>query len=130
LVLQAVTRWLRYNLVGMMGFAVQTLTLTLLLGWTGLPDLAALALAVVVALSHNFFWHERVTWPDRPREERFVRFARFQLSTGTLSLLSNLGLTKVVMLATGMPVLASNLLAVASASFVQFLFNDRVVFKA
>jgi putative flippase GtrA len=129
-VLQAVTRWFRYNLVGMMGFAVQTLTLTFLLGWTGLPDLAALALAVVVALSHNFFWHERVTWPDRPREERFVRFARFQLSTGALSILSNLGLTKIVMLATGMPVIASNVLAVASASFLQFLFNDRVVFKA
>jgi putative flippase GtrA len=29
-----------------------------------------------------------------------------------------------------MPVVASNVLAVASASFVQFLFNDRVVFKA
>lgn len=127
--LQAVTRWFRYNLVGIMGFAVQTLTLTLLLEWTGLPDLVGLALAVLVALSHNFFWHERVTWPGRPREERFVRFARFQLSTGTLSLLSNLGLTKVVMLATGMPILASNVLAVASASLVQFLFNDRVVFR-
>lgn len=128
--LQAATRWFRYNLVGIMGFAVQTLTLTFLLEWTGLPDLAALALAVAVALSHNFFWHERVTWPDRPREERFVRFARFQLSTGTLSLLSNLGLTKIVMLLTGMPIVASNVLAVASASFVQFLFNDKVVFRA
>ena len=127
--LHALIRWLRYNLVGMMGFAVQTATLVLLLGWTGLSDIVALGLAVLVAVSHNFYWHERVTWPDRPRDERLARWAWFQLSTGSLSLASNIGLTKLVMLATGLPVVASNVLAVASASLVNYLFNDRVVFK-
>lgn len=128
--LQAFGRWFRFNLVGILGFLVQMVTLVLLLGLAVLPDLAALALAVFVALSHNFLWHERVTWPDRPPEERLARFARFQLSSGSLSLLSNLGLTKAVMLLTGMPVVASNVLAVASASFLNFAFNDRVVFRA
>lgn len=127
--LQAFRRWFRFNLVGILGFLVQMSTLVLLLGVTGLPELAALALAVFVALSHNFLWHERVTWPDRPGEARLARFARFQLSSGSLSLLSNLGLTKVVMLLTGMPVVASNVLAVASASLLNFALNDRLVFK-
>jgi putative flippase GtrA len=129
LVLQAFRRWFRFNLVGILGFLVQMITLVLLLGMTGLPELAALGLAVFVALSHNFLWHERVTWPDRPAETRLARFARFQLSSGSFSLLSNLGLTKMVMLLTGMPVVASNVLAVASASLVNFALNDRVVFK-
>lgn len=128
--LHALIRWLRYNVVGMMGFAVQTATLMILLGWTGLSDVTAVGLAVLVALSHNFFWHERVTWPDRPRDERLSRWAWFHLSTGSLSLASNIGLTKLVMLATGLPVVASNVLAVASASLVNYLFNDRVVFRA
>lgn len=127
--LQAFRRWFRFNLVGILGFLVQMITLVLLLGMTGLPELAALGLAVFVALSHNFLWHERVTWPDRPAETRLARFARFQLSSGSFSLLSNLGLTKMVMLLTGMPVVASNVLAVASASLVNFALNDRVVFK-
>jgi putative flippase GtrA len=129
LVLQAFRRWFRFNLVGILGFLVQMITLVLLLGMTGLPELVALGLAVFVALSHNFLWHERVTWPDRPAEARLARFARFQLSSGSFSLLSNLGLTKMVMLLTGMPVVASNVLAVASASLLNFALNDRLVFK-
>lgn len=129
-ILVALRRYFRFNLVGMLGFAVQTLTLTALLGWTGLPDIVALGVAVLVALSHNFLWHEHVTWPGRPREERLARFARFHLSTGSLSLLSNLGLTKLVMVLTGLPVVTSNVLAVASASLLNYLFNDRVVFRA
>ena len=127
--LHAFKRWFRFNIVGIMGFAVQTTMLVLLIGWSGLPDLLALALAVLVALSHNFLWHERLTWPDRAPERRLARFAWFQLSTGSLSLLSNLGLTKMVMLATGLPLVTANVLAVASASMVNFLFNDRVVFR-
>ena len=84
---------------------------------------------MLVALSHNFLWHERLTWPGRAAKDRFSRFAWFQLSTGTFSLLSNLGLTKIVMLATGLPVVAANVLAVASASLVNFVLNDRVVFR-
>jgi putative flippase GtrA len=129
LVLQAFRRWFRFNLVGILGFVVQMVTLVLLLGLAVLPDLAALAVAVFIALSHNFLWHERVTWPDRPAEARLLRFARFQLSSGSFSLISNLGLTKVVMLLTGMPVVASNVLAVAGASLLNFALNDRVVFR-
>jgi len=127
-VLQAVTRWIRYNLVGMMGFAVQTLTLTFLLAWTGLPDLAALALAWS-SPSPQLLWHERVTWPDRPREDASSASHASSSRPAPVDPLE-LGLTKIVMLLTGMPILASNVLAVASASFVQFLSNDRVVFKA
>lgn len=126
----ALKRYFRFNLVGMLGFAVQTVTLTTLLGWTGVSDLVALTVAVLVALSHNFLWHEHVTWPGRPPEERLARFARFQMSTGSLSLLSNLGLTKLVMMMTGLPVVASNVLAVASASLINFVFNDKIVFRA
>ena len=44
-----------------MGFLVQTAVLTMLVRWAGVPTTVAVALAVLAAVSHNFFWHERVT---------------------------------------------------------------------
>jgi putative flippase GtrA len=58
-------RWLKFNLVGTLGFAVQLGCLKLLLHFQ-MNYLAATALAVEIAVLHNFVWHERFTWKDRP----------------------------------------------------------------
>ena len=60
-------RWVRFNIVGMMGFALQTVTLSLLVRWAGLSTGLAVTVAVLVAVSHNFLWHEYFTWPGLPR---------------------------------------------------------------
>ena len=54
-------RWLRFNLVGVMGFALQTVTLWLLVRGAGIGAVAGVTLAVLAAVSHNFAWHERFT---------------------------------------------------------------------
>ena len=51
--------------MGLIGFALQLGVLALLLR-LGLHYLAATALAVELAVLHNFAWHERWTWRDRP----------------------------------------------------------------
>ena len=81
-------RWIRFNLVGVMGFALQTMTLWLLVRWTGVNASVAITLAVLAAVSHNFAWHETVTWPNLPAERRFRRWLYFQFSTGAISLLT------------------------------------------
>jgi putative flippase GtrA len=123
-------RWLRFNLVGVMGFALQTLTLWALVHWSGLPSSISIAIAVLVAVSHNFLWHERFTWPNRPRTERARRWLSFHVSNGLISLITNVGLTLAVIRLTGLPVVASNVIAVISASVLNFLIADRLVFRA
>jgi putative flippase GtrA len=50
------------------------------------------------------------------------------VSTGVLSVITNVGATTLVMTLTGLPVVAANVLAVALASIVNFLVSDRLVF--
>jgi GtrA-like protein len=59
-------RWLKFNMVGGMGIAVHLLMLVVLKSGLHLHYLAATALAVETAVVHNFLWHERFTWADRP----------------------------------------------------------------
>ena len=122
-------RWVRFNLVGVMGFALQTMTLWLLVRWAGASAGVAITIAVLAAVSHNFVWHERFTWRGLPRERRFERWLSFHLSTGTVSVLTNVGVTMIVMEATGFPVLPSNVIAVAIGSLANFWINDRLIFR-
>jgi dolichol-phosphate mannosyltransferase len=120
---------MRFNLVGVMGFALQTLTVWLLVRWAGASAAVAVTLAVLTAVSHNFVWHERFTWRDLPREHRLKRWWSFHMSTGTVSLLTNVGVTMAVMNLTGLPVLVANTIAVAIGSIVNFWINDRLIFR-
>jgi putative flippase GtrA len=87
------------------------------------------ALSVLAAVSHNFLWHERVTWPELPREGRLRRWAAFHASTGVVSVAANVGVTVPVAALTGLPVVTANLVAVLVASFANFLVSDRMVFR-
>src|SRR5262245_18304759 len=95
-------RWLCCNVVGIMGFALQTATLWTLVHWSGLPASVSVAIAVLVAVSHNFVWHERYTWPGRPRHERARRWLSFNMANGLISLITNVGLTLFVIRLTGL----------------------------
>ena len=122
-------RFFRFNLVGVAGFVLQIATLGLLLG-AGVHYLVATALAVEVAILHNFLWHERWTWKDRPAEgrSRLGRLARFHLLNGTVSLAGNLILMRVLVGALGLPALLANLIAVLACALANFAASDRAVF--
>src|SRR5687768_9253087 len=92
-------RWLRFNGVGALGAGVQLA----LLGWlthdAGLHYLWATAVAVEASVLHNFCWHERWTWQDRPagsRQRLLNRLVRFHLSNGAISLAGNLLIMRVL----------------------------------
>jgi len=116
--------------VGAFGFLVQMAALAVLL-MIGSPYLLATALAVELAVLHNFFWHERWTWADRTRHAYGVvsRLARFNLTTGAMSLAGNLGFTAIYVGSLGLNPLIANGLAVASTAAVNFLIADRWIFS-
>ena len=121
-------RWWKFNAVGAMGIVVQLAVLTLLKTGLGVNYLLATALAVEATVVHNFLWHECYTWVDRGSAARLARFAKFNLSTGTFSILGNLVAMKVLVDGLGLNYFAANLLSIVFCSILNFLVADRFVF--
>lgn len=125
-------RWLKFNFVGAIGFAVQLASFKLLL-LAGVGYLPATALAVEIAVLHNFVWHERFTWKDRPGggRERLLRLLRFHLGNGAFSILANLALMWLLVARLHMThLLLANAIAVAICSVVNFAIGEWFVFRA
>jgi putative flippase GtrA len=129
---QALGRWLKFNLVGGIGIGVQVAALATFRSLLHLDYLLATALAVEIAVLHNFFWHERFTWAER-RTARFthsyVRLARFNASNGLVSMVSNLLLMRLLVGALGLNYFVANLTAIAMCSLVNFALSDCFVFR-
>lgn len=127
-----VVRWLKFNLVGGIGIGVQFGALFLLKGLLGLDYLYATAVAVEAAVVHNFVWHEQFTWADRVKpswSRSLARFARFNLTTGAVSIIGNLALMRVMVGQGHMNYLAANAIAIVLCSVANFLVSDQWVFE-
>jgi len=93
--------------------------------------LLATGLAVEMAVIHNFLWHERFTWADRPaahRMQSLFRFAKFNATNGAVSILGNLVLMRLLVGKLKFNYIASNCVAIVACSLLNFLLGDRVVF--
>jgi putative flippase GtrA len=124
-----VGRWLKFNAVGGMGVGVQLAVLAGLTSGGELHYLLATAVAVELAVLHNFLWHERFTWRDRPPGKRLVRLVKFNLTTGTFSILGNLALMKWLVEGVHFEYLPANGITIAACSIANFLVSDRFVFE-
>ena len=126
---QRFVRWWKFNFVGAIGIGVQFVALLVSKSVFHLNYLAATALAVEIAVLHNFIWHERFTWADRnPRSSVFTRLVRFHLGNGAVSILGNLALMKVLVGYGHIHYLVANAIAIALCSLANFLLSDEWVF--
>lgn len=95
----------------------------------GADYLAASAVAVELAILHNYFWHLRWTWPDRDKLSRKKAFMLFHLANGTVSLVSNVVIMRVLAGQWHVAPLTANGIAIASTSVMNYLLGDRWVFQ-
>ena len=126
------TRWLKFNFVGGIGIGVQFVALFFLKSILHFNYLAATTLAVEAAVVHNFVWHERFTWADRVQaswRSSLPRLARFNLTTGAVSIVGNLALMKVMVGFGHMNYLAANAIAIVLCSLANFLVSEEWVFE-
>jgi putative flippase GtrA len=126
-------RWLKFNAVGGVGVGVQLAALAIFRSWLKLDYLLATALAVEIAVVHNFFWHERFTWKDRPSArpmQSLIRLVKFNASNGAVSIVGNLVLMRLLVGALKLNYIVSNCVAIVVCSMVNFLLGDRFVFEA
>jgi putative flippase GtrA len=129
---QNLFRWLKFNFVGGIGIVVQLAALALFRSELHLNYLLATALAVETAVIHNFLWHERFTWKDRPSAHRLqslTRFAKFNATNGAVSIAGNLLIMRALVGQFHMNYLLANLIAVTVCSLLNFLLSDWVVFE-
>ena len=128
---RSIARWMKFNLVGGVGIAVQLL-MVWLLTTCGVGYLLATALAVESAVLHNFVWHERFTWIDRSNGrlvQSVARLLRFNLSTGTVSIVGNLLLMRWLVGKAHLRPVIANMIAIAACSVANFVVSDQWVFR-
>jgi len=126
--------FIRFNVVGIVGFALQTGALFVL---THSPHrmgyLAATAAAVELAVLNNFVWHQRWTWSDRPsatRGETLRRLVKFNITNGAVSIIGNLIFMGLLVGRLGLPIAIAYLTSVTACSICNFFLADRIAFYA
>jgi putative flippase GtrA len=122
-------RWLRFNAVGLAGVLVQLAALAALKQLAELPTLAATALAVEIAVLHNFYWHERWTWGTRGTPGLGRRLLRFHLANGLVSLGSNLIWMRFLAGTIGMHYLPANAISIGVTALLNFTLSELFVFR-
>ncbi|HWB83958.1 MAG TPA: GtrA family protein [Bryobacteraceae bacterium] len=126
------SRWLKFNAVGVIGAGVQLVSLALLVSLLRVNYLAATALAVETAVLHNFVWHERFTWRKRGAGGvRGVagRLFRFHVSNGLVSILSNVVLMRLLVGRLHVEYLLANILTIGACSLLNFALGEWFVFR-
>lgn len=121
-----------FNSVSAAGVLIQFCTLALMISGFGFNYIPATVIAVEVAILHNFFWHQRWTFSDRPGNSRNCTFSRlvcFHLANGTISLSGNVLLMTLFMENIGLHYLPANGLSIAVCSVLNFFAGDRLVFR-
>ena len=123
-----VRRFLRFNAVGALGVGVQLVSLWLLTSVAAVHYMVATAVAVSLAVVHNFVWHRLWTWRDRDVD--MVRaWTRFVLTNGLLSVASNLGVTTALVAGAHAHPVVANAVAIVTSGLLNFWLGDVVVFR-
>src|SRR5213593_3816289 len=127
----ALLRWIKFNAVGIIGGAVHFGLLFLLVRILAIHYLSATALAVEMAILHNFWWHWKWTWADRSggnRRQLLATLLRFNLTNGLISLSGNVLCAGVFTGLWHLDPIFANILAQAPCCLANFFASDRLVF--
>ena len=132
-------RFLRFNVVSVLGIGVRLLAAWALVNGLGLHYLVGTTLAIELSILHNFFWHLHWTWgaagvrasgrPRAPRNHVFFRCVAFHASNGLVTFLGAMVLMPVLVGSLGLHHLLANFIAVCFTGLLNFFLGDRLVFR-
>lgn len=126
-----VLQFLRFCIVGGLGFIVDAGVLLLLLDHTGLGPYLARLVSFLVAATMNWLLHRRFTFPHAPRDRRGRQWAQF-IAANSVGGALNYGVY-AVLIATSPWFAVAPVRAVAAASAValgvNFAANRKWVFR-
>jgi putative flippase GtrA len=132
-------RFLRFNVVSVLGIGVRLLAAWAFVNGLGLHYLVGTTLAIEVSILHNFFWHLHWTWgpaeserggrDEAQRNHIFFRCVAFHASNGLVTFLGALVLMPFLVGSLGLHHLVANLIAVCFTGLLNFFLGDRLVFR-
>lgn len=123
-------RWLKFNLVGAIGVAIQLAALALFNRLAPGHYLCTTAVAIEFTLLHNFVWHLHFTWRDRRDDsEVLAQLVRFHLSNGLVSMLGNLILMRLLVQQAHLPILLANVVAILCCGILNFILSNHWAFR-
>jgi len=129
---RTLARFVRFSTVGGLGLGVKFAALILMKSVFGLGYMLATAIAVEVAILHNFVWHSLWTWRDRSREltgkEVFLRLVRLHLTSGAVAMATNLVVMRLAVGEAGLNYVLANALATVVASAFNFGLANWLVY--
>ena len=128
------TRWLRFSVAGLGGFAVQIATLAVSTHLLGVHYVIATIVAVEAAILVNFVWHERWTWRERVRSRGDAgvvgRLLRFNALTALTSIAGSVVVTTFLVETASMVPVVANCISAIVLGALNFVGSDRYVFRA
>jgi putative flippase GtrA len=128
------TRFVRFSVAGLAGFAVQIATLAALTQLLGVHYVLATIIAVEAAILVNFAWHERWTWRERMQArgdaDVLRRLVRFNALTALTSIAGSVVVTTFLVETASMVPIVANSISVIVLGACNFVGSDRYVFRA
>jgi putative flippase GtrA len=123
-------RVVRFMFAGLGGFAVQIALLAALVQILRLHYVTATIVAVEAAILVNFIQHEHWTWGDRGKRGVIARFLRFNALTALTSIAGSVLVTTFLVETASMNPIVANSVSVILLGALNFVGNDRFVFRA
>ena len=131
------TRFLRFIVAGLGGFAIQIATLAALTQLLGVHYVIATVIAVEVAILANFVSHELWTWGATVRgcegagvRGCIVRLLKFNALTALTSIAGSVVVTTFLVETVSMVPIVANSISVIVLGALNFVGSDRYVFRA
>ena len=125
---------MRFNVVGIVGFALQMAVLRLLQycapRWVGVHPLLASAIAIEICLIHNFIWHRLYTWRERSEGRPWLwQCVRFHLSNGAISIAGGAVIVHLLIHNPHITLMVANVIAVLICAVANFFAGNDWVFR-
>ena len=128
------SRFVRFSVAGLGGFAVQIATLAALTQLLAVHYVIATIIAVEAAILVNFAWHERWTWRERMPSSGnagvLSRLLRFNALTALTSIAGSVVVTTFLVETASMVPIVANSIGVIVLGALNFVGSDRFVFRA
>jgi putative flippase GtrA len=132
-------RFIRFNVVALLGIGVRLLIAWALVSGLGLHYLVGTTLAIEASILHNFFWHLHWTWGHSgvksvgrgpaPTNHVFFRCVAFHASNGLVTFLGAMVLMPMLVGSLGLHYLVANAITVCFTGLLNFFLGDRLVFR-
>ena len=127
-----IKKFIKFQIVALGGTVVNMFVIWLLKEHLHLHLMISAAIAIELAIIHNFTWHYFVTWKDGVKEYTFknylVTLFKYNVVTASLDYLVNLSVLWVLNQYLGVNYLIAHLIGMSCTPIFKFLANEFIIF--